>query len=116
MQSHLRLHFKHEEASNEQVLSVYPTTIRRRILRHLYLKHVRSAYLFKGCRQKFLDALLGVARIENYMPQVRLSCLICSPHPQSSTPVLLLTLTILDCPRLAVHGLAMQAVHSWVHM
>lgn len=30
-----------------QVLSIYPTTIRRRILRHLYLRHLRSSYLFR---------------------------------------------------------------------
>ena len=48
---------------------MFPTTIRRRILRHLYLRHFRNAYLFKGVRQKFIDALLGVARIELFMPQ-----------------------------------------------
>ncbi len=53
-----------------QVLHIFPTTIRRRILRHLYLRHVRAAYLFKGVRQKFLDALLATARIELFMPQV----------------------------------------------
>jgi hypothetical protein len=30
-----------------QVLSIYPTTIRRRILRHLYLRHLRGSYLFR---------------------------------------------------------------------
>ena len=54
-----------------QVLVIFPTTIRRRILRHLYLRQVRNAYLFKGVRQKFIDALLGVARIELFMPQAR---------------------------------------------
>ena len=29
------------------------------------------AYLFKGVRQKFIDAILGVARIELFMPQAR---------------------------------------------
>ncbi|KAK9903334.1 hypothetical protein WJX75_003130 [Coccomyxa subellipsoidea] len=72
MHSHLRLHFNNEEASDEQVLHIFPTTIRRRILRHLYLRHVRNAYLFKGVRQKFLDALLSVARIELFMPQVEI--------------------------------------------
>lgn len=52
-----------------QVLVIFPTTIRRRILRHLYLRQVRMAYLFKGVRQKFIDAILGVARIELFMPQ-----------------------------------------------
>ena len=54
-----------------QVLVIFPTTIRRRILRHLYLRQVRMAYLFKGVRQKFIDAILGVARIELFMPQAR---------------------------------------------
>ncbi|CAL5221935.1 g4209 [Coccomyxa viridis] len=72
MQSHLRLHFNNEEASDEQVLVIFPTTIRRRILRHLYLRQVRMAYLFKGVRQKFIDAILGVARIELFMPQVEI--------------------------------------------
>ncbi len=53
-----------------QVLQIFPTTIRRRILRHLYLGHVRNAYLFKGVRQKFIDAVLSVSRIELFMPQV----------------------------------------------
>ena len=53
------------------MLVIFPTTIRRRILRHLYLRQVRNAYLFKGVRQKFIDALLGVARIELFMPQAR---------------------------------------------
>jgi hypothetical protein len=68
-----------------QVLHIFPTTIRRRILRHLYLRHVRNAYLFKGVRQKFIDALLGVARIELFMPQVgfflyHLSCSVSRSH------------------------------------
>lgn len=46
-----------------QVLAAYPTTIRRRILRHLYLRHVRASYIFQGCRQKFLDALLGISKV-----------------------------------------------------
>ena len=50
---------------------IFPTTIRRRILRHLYLRQVHMAYLFKGVRQKFIDAILGVARIELFMPQAR---------------------------------------------
>ena len=60
---------------------IFPTTIRRRILRHLYLRQVRTAYLFKGVRQKFIDALLGVARIELFMPQART----CPPTPPKNS-------------------------------
>lgn len=54
-----------------QVLALYPGTIRRRILRHLYLRHMAGTYLLANCRQKFLDALLAAARVELYMPGVR---------------------------------------------
>jgi hypothetical protein len=72
MQSHLRLHFANEEAADEAVLASYPTTIRRRLLRHLYLEQLRSCYLFQGCRQKFLDAVLSIAKVELFMPKVPL--------------------------------------------
>eukprot|EP00884_Botryococcus_braunii_P021334 jgi/Botrbrau1/7885/Bobra.9_2s0059.2 len=70
MQAHLRLHFANEEAADEAVLSAYPSTIRRRLLRHLYLEQLRSCYLFQGCRQKFLDAVLSIAKVELFMPKV----------------------------------------------
>ncbi|KAK9791836.1 hypothetical protein WJX73_006514 [Symbiochloris irregularis] len=72
MQEHLKLHFSNEEASDEAVLSIYPTALRRRILRHLYLPHLRSAPLFAGTRGKFLDSVLTTARIEFFMPGVEI--------------------------------------------
>lgn len=77
------------------MLHIFPTTIRRRILRHLYLGHFRNAYLFKGVRQKFIDALLGVARIELFMPQARPPALaIC---PEQGMRVSALARTPLPC-------------------
>ena len=35
MQEHLRLHFDTQEASDEQILSTFPSTIRRRIMQYL---------------------------------------------------------------------------------
>lgn len=70
MQEHLRLHFDTENASDEQVLSIFPTTIRRRILKYLYASHLSSSYLFRKCPQRFLDALLASARVEVFMPGV----------------------------------------------
>lgn len=34
-----------------QVLSIFPTTIRRRILQYLYMKHLRACYLFRKTPQ-----------------------------------------------------------------
>ena len=70
MDQHLKLHFANEEASDEAVLSVYPTAIRRRVLRHLYGVHLREAYLFAGTPRRFRDALLAEARLELFLPQV----------------------------------------------
>lgn len=70
MQGHLKLHFSSAETSDESVLAVYPTTIRRRILRHLYNLPLHSCWLFTGCKQKFLDALLLSAKVELFMPKV----------------------------------------------
>ena len=37
MLSHLKLHFNNANRNDEAVLSAYPSTIRRRVLRYLYL-------------------------------------------------------------------------------
>ncbi|KAF8054945.1 AKT1 [Scenedesmus sp. PABB004] len=70
MKGHLRLHFSSAESSDEAVLGVYPTTIRRRVLRHLYNGALTSCWLFRGAKQKFIDALLLSAKVELFMPKV----------------------------------------------
>jgi hypothetical protein len=53
-----------------QVLGVYPSTIRRKVLRELYLPQLSSTYLFEGTSKRFLDNLLAEARLEVYLPNV----------------------------------------------
>ena len=75
MHEHLRLSFANSDIADEAVLSTYPTTLRRRALRHLYLSTVRRCYLFAGARQRFIDALLSAASVELLMPGVgRMFC------------------------------------------
>lgn len=57
-----------------QVLAIYPTAIRRRVLRHLYLSPLAESYMLRSCKQRFLDALLAAARVELFMPKVSLAC------------------------------------------
>ncbi|KAG2493568.1 hypothetical protein HYH03_008087 [Edaphochlamys debaryana] len=71
MQDHLEVTFHSEQVDDEHVLGIYPATIRRKVLRHLYLQPVRGCYLFKGCKQRFMDALLTAARVEMFMPGVQ---------------------------------------------
>ena len=66
-----------------QVLGIYPSTIRRRILRHLYLDQLHKCFLFSDCKLKFLDAILAGARVELFMPQVRWR-LTCDPRIAAS--------------------------------
>lgn len=75
MQAHLRLHFANQAASDEAVLHILPTPLRRRVLRHLYQEQLRANPLFKHARQRFLDALLSASRLELFMPKVVLLCL-----------------------------------------
>ena len=72
MEAHLRLHFNNAESSDENVLNIYPTPLRKRILRFLYLKKLEECYLFNGCKPKLLDALLGSATVHLFMPKVQL--------------------------------------------
>eukprot|EP00775_Hariotina_reticulata_P002549 gene2549-2852_t len=70
----LRLHMslQNESLGDEQVLAVYPTTIRRRILRQLYLAPLKECYLFQNCGVKFLDALMLGASVELFLPKVEI--------------------------------------------
>ncbi|GAX83177.1 hypothetical protein CEUSTIGMA_g10603.t1 [Chlamydomonas eustigma] len=70
MTEHVELFFRCQEHSDERVLASLPSTIRRRTLRHLYLPQIQHCYLFKGAKQKLIDAILAAGRVELYMPQV----------------------------------------------
>lgn len=83
--SNLSLHFtclhcpQTQEHSDEKVLSSLPSTVRRRLLRHLYLAPLQRCYLFKGVKQKLLEALLAAGRVELYMPHVEVRGAACAP-------------------------------------
>ncbi len=41
MRAHLELHFESEMSSDDKVLAIYPSAIKKRVLRHLYLEPLR---------------------------------------------------------------------------
>ena len=51
--------------SDEAVLSTYPSTIRRRVLRHLYQGKLSKAYLFSGC-QVIIQMFMGWRGIREF--------------------------------------------------
>ncbi|GAX76506.1 hypothetical protein CEUSTIGMA_g3951.t1 [Chlamydomonas eustigma] len=72
MKEHLELHFHSEQTADENVLSVYPATLRRKVLRELYMENLKACYLFGSSKAKFLDAILAIARVELFLPYVEL--------------------------------------------
>ena len=71
MEDHLKMHLDHSQRTDEAVLQIYPSSIRRRVLRHLYHNKLARNYLFKDVQHKFIDILLSVSKIETFMPRVR---------------------------------------------
>ncbi|KAG2447079.1 hypothetical protein HYH02_007829 [Chlamydomonas schloesseri] len=72
MKEHLEVNFDSAHAGDDKVLSIYPTTIRRRALRHLYMEPVKGCYLFRKCDRRFLDALITASRMELFLPGVEI--------------------------------------------
>ncbi|GFH16634.1 potassium channel AKT2, partial [Haematococcus lacustris] len=46
MQEHLEMEHKSDQAPDEQVLSIYPSCLRRAVMRHIYGNALRMCYLF----------------------------------------------------------------------
>ncbi|GBF99926.1 hypothetical protein Rsub_12619 [Raphidocelis subcapitata] len=72
MRGHLRLHYSAQEASDERVLASLPTALRRRVLAHMYSGVLADSWLLAGVARKYLDALLGAAKMEHVMAKVEI--------------------------------------------
>jgi CRP-like cAMP-binding protein len=68
LKSQLRLEFYNREIADEQVLKNFPSAVRRKILRRLYLKPLVKTKLMKGVRQQFVDAFLASCSVEIFSP------------------------------------------------
>ena len=58
------------QASDEQVIGVFPTAIRRKVVRHLYATALSACHLYRGTSPMFLDAVMAASRVELFMPNV----------------------------------------------
>lgn len=68
LKSQLRLEFNNREISDEQVLKNFPSAVRRKILRKLYLQPLVQTELMKGVRPQFVDAFLASCTVEIFSP------------------------------------------------
>ena len=68
LKAQLRLEHHNREIADEQVLKNFPSAVRRKVLRTLYLKPLVKTQLMKGIRQQFVDAFLASCKVEIFNP------------------------------------------------
>lgn len=68
LRTQLRLEFENREIADEQVLKHFPSAVRRKVLRKLYLEPLVKTKLMEGIRQQFVDAFLSSCTVEIFSP------------------------------------------------
>lgn len=64
LKTQLRLEFHNHEIADEQILKNFPSAVRRKILRKLYMKAMIKTNLMKDIRPQFVDAFLTACTVE----------------------------------------------------
>ena len=68
LKTQMKLEFNNSEISDESVLKHLPTSLRRKVLRRLYLPTLMNTDLMKDVRQQFIDAFLTTCTVEIFGP------------------------------------------------
>jgi ankyrin repeat protein len=68
LDTQLKLDFNNREIADEQVLKHFPSSVRRKVLRRLYLPSLMRTSLMKGIRQQFIDDFLTTCHVEIFSP------------------------------------------------
>ena len=68
LKTQLKLEFKYQELGDEQVLKQFPSAVRRKVLRRLYLPSLLQTRLMKDTRQQYIDAFLAACTVEIFSP------------------------------------------------
>jgi ankyrin repeat protein/CRP-like cAMP-binding protein len=68
LKTQLKLEFKYQEIGDEQVLKQFPSAVRRKVLRRLYLPSLLQTRLMKDTRQQYIDAFLTACTVEIFSP------------------------------------------------
>ena len=63
-----KLGFANREICDEQVLQHYPSSVRRKVLRKLYMPSLCKTSLMKGIRQQFVDDFLTACHVDIFSP------------------------------------------------
>jgi ankyrin repeat protein/CRP-like cAMP-binding protein len=68
LKTQLNLEFNNRELSDEEVLKLFPSAVRRKVLKRLYLPSLMQTNLMKGVRQQFVDSFLTTCHVEIFSP------------------------------------------------
>ena len=68
LKNSLKLSFESVDVQDEEVLMHFPSSVRRRILRRLYMPSLLRTSLMKDVRQQFVDQLLSACSVEVFSP------------------------------------------------
>jgi CRP-like cAMP-binding protein len=64
----IKLNFENKEVADEQILQHFPSAVRRKVLRKLYLTSLARTSLMRGVRQQFVDEFLSTCNLEILSP------------------------------------------------
>ena len=68
LKNSLKLSFESIDVQDEEVLMHFPSSVRRRILRRLYMPSLLRTSLMKDVRQQFVDQFLSSCSVEVFSP------------------------------------------------
>ena len=68
LKTQLKLDFNNRDIADEFVLKNFPVSVRRKVLRRLYLHHLMQTSLMANVRHQFVDAFLAACQVEIFPP------------------------------------------------
>lgn len=68
LRTQLKLSFKNKDITDEQVLHFFPSAVKQKILKRLYMPSLMSTKLMQGTRQHFVDSFLSLCLVETFSP------------------------------------------------
>mmetsp|Transcript_23029 Transcript_23029/g.34909 ORF Transcript_23029/g.34909 Transcript_23029/m.34909 type:complete len:656 (+) Transcript_23029:395-2362(+) len=68
LEDQLHLEFSNREIADEQILKKFPSAVRNKILRTLYLQPLNESRIFRGVRPQFIDSFLTACKVEIFSP------------------------------------------------
>lgn len=68
LKTSLKLSFESVDVEDEEVLMHFPSSVRRHILRRLYMPSILQTTLMKDVRQQFVDQFLSACSVEVFSP------------------------------------------------